>query len=295
MKIGINLPGNPDPAGMRKDIATFINAGFKHIEFNIGGAPLMIEGAIEHRWLDLLRQMFSEFDVSYSAHIGPGLDCRNTTNYELHRTVLLQSVRIAAALGMDPLVIHFEEESGSQAIEERFYDAHLAAADLAGELGTTLCIENIEVEHVQPVISFIQKMDHPAMRMTYDVGHAFLASRYFGFDYLESLKASLPYLGHLHLTDNSGTFEELRITDRPTYDKMSMSYRYAYGRGDIHLPPLWGMLPYNDIASIVRGFSGTAVCEFYSGYYKPFLADVHTSVDVLFNPTETSTSETGSH
>ena len=42
---------------------------------------------------------------------------------------------------------------------------------------------------------------------------------------------ALPVVGHVHLNDNTGVFEELRITDRPRYDHLSMGYRRTFGGG----------------------------------------------------------------
>ena len=184
---------------------------------------------------------------------------------------------------MSPLVLHYEKKSESDLIEKQFLDVHKDAAGFAEKCGVLLCMENIEVEYVEPVIDFINKVSHENMKMTYDMGHGFLASRYFGFDFLESIRKSKDLIAHLHLSDNTGTFEELRITDRFLYDKLSLEYRFAYGRGDIHIPPLWGKIPYTEVSEIMKGFKGTAVCEFYSDFYKPFFSKIYSDVKNLFD------------
>ncbi len=283
MKIGINLPHNAAQQGIREGITKLHAAGFEHIEINLSTAPLIVNGNIDRNWLEYLKGPLSEFPISFSAHIGSGINCRNTENYKLHKKALLSSITAAAELNMNPIVLHYEKKSDSEKIEKQFFDAHWEAALLAEKLGIMVCIENIEVEYIDPVIDFVKEIDHPNFKMTFDMGHAFLASKYFGFDFLESIKKALPVLRHLHLSDNSGTFEELRITDRMTYDGLNMGYRFAFGRGDIHLPPLWGNIPYKEIAEIVKDFKGIALCEFYSDYYKPFLGKIHSDIDKLFN------------
>ena len=283
MKIGINLPDSPDPDYIRDWLRAVCDAGFEHAEFNIGNVPLMVNGELEYEWIEYLKKLFSEFPITYSAHIGPGLDCRAVKNSHLHKKVLLSSVIAAGKLKMSPLVLHYEKKSDSDLLEEQFFNAHYEAAEVAKENNVLLCLENIEVEYVDPVIETVKRINHPNMKMTYDIGHGFLASKYLGFDYLDSIKKSLPYLGHLHLSDNAGEFEELRITNRSVYDNLDMKYRFAYGSGDIHIPPLWGAIPYREVEEVIRGFEGVALCEFYSDYYKPFLSKIYNDVNNLLN------------
>ncbi len=283
MKIGMNLPRNPDPAAIRKNIKEICDAGFEHIEFALDTVPLIVEGEISWDWLNYLKILFKEFPVTISAHIGYGLDCRSADNYEVHKNVLNSSVRVAGELAMNPLVLHYEERSGSPNLEDQFFKAHYDAAIIADNFDLMLCIENIEVEYVDPVIEFVKKINRSNFKMTYDLGHGFLASKYLGFDYFESIRKSLPVLGHLHMSDNTGTFEMLRITDRLVYDKLPLGYRFSFGRGDIHIPPLWGKLPYKEISEILENYDGIGICEYYADFYQPYYIKVYSDINTLFN------------
>ena len=286
MKIGMKLPYNPDPSAIRKNIIEICDAGFEHIEFALDMVPLIIEGDISWDWVNYLKAVLKEFPMTFSAHIGYGLDCRSRDNYELHKIVLDSSVRVTGELGMNPLVLHYDEQTDSAEVEDLFFRAHYDAAIVAEKFDLELCIENIELEYVDPVINFVKQINRSNFKMTFDLGHAFLASRYLDFDYLESIRRSLPVIGHLHLSDNTGIFEMLRITNRPVYDKLPLGYRFSFGRGDIHIPPLWGRLPYDEISEILKGYDGLGVCEFYSDYYKPFFSKICSDINTLFNINE---------
>jgi sugar phosphate isomerase/epimerase len=175
-------------------------------------------------------------------------------------------------------VLHYELASRDARVEERFLDAHREAADAAVRLGLGLCIENIEVELVEPVVRFVREVDRPNFRMCFDTGHAFLAARYFHFDFLEALRAALPLVGHVHLNDNTGVFEELRITDRPTYNQLPMGLRRTFGRGDIHLPPFWGTIPFEEVFALLKGYRGMFVCEYTAQDFSPFNRSVQEKV-----------------
>ncbi|GAJ04894.1 unnamed protein product, partial [marine sediment metagenome] len=189
--IGINLPGSSNPDTIRGLLGRFEKDGFDYIEFTLDMLPLIIGGEIKRDYVDIIRSLLGEFSFKYSAHIGRGVDLRDTERFELQKKVLFSSIEISSILGMNPLVLHYEEQSKNQSVEERFLEVHIEAADYAAGYGITLCIENIEVERVDPVIEFVKMVSRPNFLMNFDTGHAFLASRYFHFDFLESLKRSL--------------------------------------------------------------------------------------------------------
>jgi sugar phosphate isomerase/epimerase len=127
-------------------------------------------------------------------------------------------------------------------------------------------------------VRFVCQVDRPNFRMNFDTGHAFLAARYFHFDFLEALRMALPQLGHVHLNDNTGVFEELRITDRPRYDHLSMGYRRTFGRGDIHIPPFWGVIPFDKVFGLLKDYRGLFVCEYVAQDFLPFNRSVQEKV-----------------
>jgi len=49
-----------------------------------------------------------------------------------------------------------------------------------------------------------------------------------------------------------------------------MGYRIEYGRGDIHLPPYFGKIPYNELFSLLENYNGMFICEYYAERFLPF-------------------------
>ena len=278
IRVGSSAPGTTDPAALRSSLTRLEGDGFDWAEISLDMFPLIIGGRICRDWVAHLRGLLGEFSLGFSGHIGRDVDLRDRDKADLQKKVLHASIEVCGVLGLNPLVLHFEVASKDPATEKRFLEEHLEAADFAASLGVTLCIENIEVETVDPVIDFVEKASHPNLRMNFDTGHAWLASKYFGFDFLGSLRRSLPVLGHMHLSDNTGVFEELRITDRPRYDTMPAGYRMTFGRGDIHLPPYWGSIPFDEVFQILHDYSGVFVCEYKSSRFLPFNRSVQERV-----------------
>ena len=276
--IGVNLPGNPDPEVCRKRLSAFQKDGFNAVELSLDSFPLIIDGEPCEPWIRYLESLLKEYPFQYSAHIGRGLDLRDLPRIEKHRAVLRLSLDICSRLKMSPLVLHYELQSRNQEVERQFLEAHREAAAYAKDRGVLLVVENIEVERVEPVIELVAAVNSPHLRLAFDTGHAFLASRYFQFDFLDAFRKALPYLGHFHLSDNTGVFEELRITDRPIYDALPMGWRYEYGRGDIHLPPYFGKIPYDTLFELAKGYRGMFICEYYSERFLPFNGDIQLKV-----------------
>jgi len=276
--IGINLPRSADPEKIRKNLQAIQGNGFDLAEVSLDMCPLIIDGEICRPWVSHLKGILASFPLRYSAHIGRGLDLRDTARMEKHRRVLRASIDICQQLNLNPLVLHYEIRGLDLAVEEAFFREHMEANEYAGERGVRLVVENIEVELVDPVIELVARVASPNLRMNFDTGHAFLASAYFRFDYLDAFRRALPYLGHIHLSDNTGVFEELRITDRPVYDSLPMGYRFEYGRGDIHLPPYFGKIPYDELFALMGEYRGIYLCEYNSDCFLPFNGDVQKKV-----------------
>ena len=273
--IGVNLPNScSDIDSTKRFLSAFSTGGFDSAEVCLDTYPLIVDGQILEPWIEMLAGVLREYPLAYSAHIGRGLDLRDLPNKKKHWSVLKSSIDICSRLGMSPLVIHYEVKGKDLAAERYFIQAHKEAADYAGSKGILLVVENIEVELVDPVVELVAEVNSKALRLAFDTGHAFLASSYFNFDFMNAFRNTLPYVAHLHLSDNTGNFEPLRILDRPKYDYMPMGYRFEYGRGDIHLPPYFGKIPYDllfeTLFSTLGDFNGMFVCEYYVERFFPF-------------------------
>lgn len=279
--VGVNLPqGNADPEFLESRLRAFAEAGFDCVEVGLDVLPLIVAGEPRGQYVDFLQGLLHRFPLRYSAHIGLGVDLRDLPRQALQRKVLETSIGICARLGLDPLVLHYEQASRDSRVEAAFTEGHARAADQAAREGLTLCIENIEVERFEPLLELVRQVDRQNFRIAFDTGHAWLSAHYFHFDFLQAFRSCLPRLGHLHLSDNPGLFEELRIRDRPAYDALPMRYRYAFGSGDIHLPPFWGSVPFDDLLRLLHpsGYRGMYVCEYYSEHFLPFARSIQERV-----------------
>ena len=283
--IGINGLNKTKPEDLEESIKKIIEFGFDCMEFNLSSVPLLSGGEILEKYAEYVKDIFSRCPLKYTAHIGSGLDLRNLADYELHKKVLLSSIELCSRLGMDRLTLHFENESPILKEEQAFYDAHKAAAEVAASRGIMLLIENIEVEDYRKVIAMVRSINRENFKMTLDVGHPFLSVNYFGGDFKEAVRECAPYVRHVHMNDNTGRFEKMRLGNFALYKTLPMGMRIAFGSGDIHLPPLWGKIPMRWVAETLRdaGFDGIFMCEYENDLYMPFNRQIQEDMRKMVN------------
>jgi sugar phosphate isomerase/epimerase len=174
------------------------------------------------------------------------------------------------------LVIHYEARSEDEAIERQYRAAIERAAEVAGDLQVILGIENIEVERSERVVEFVDDMDHPFVRMTYDFAHNYLAGDLFGYDHVAAAAVCAPYTAHLHLTDNFGRFNQARLGDFNLYRAIPYPNIIVAGVGDLHLPIGLGTLPFEQVYAsfAAQGYAGLLISEHEHGPFTDMDAEV---------------------
>lgn len=270
--IGMNFPVAAKAEQLSEVLQTVTDNGFDALELNLGTFPLIVGGEIQPDYLAYFQKHFTRFPLAYTGHIMYELDFRARHNREIQLKLMTASIDLCAQLGMKVLTIHYEQRSPREEEEELFLESQQIAARHAESRGVLVCLENIEVERYEYALSVVKAVDHPSYRMNLDLGHLFLSARYFGGDFFTAVKECAPYLGHLHVNDNLGVFDTMRLEDYPLYKSISPTLRVAFGRGDVHLPPFWGKVPLADAFDTVisSGYQGMFLCEYDNGRYVPF-------------------------
>ncbi|MCH3917583.1 MAG: sugar phosphate isomerase/epimerase [Spirochaetia bacterium] len=260
LRLGVKFPASFTQIQELKDI------GYEFLELNTDTFPFIIEGSLCEPVVNCIKQRMKSTGIHLTIHSSYGMDLW-AEDSELQEKVLASCIRLASLLQASVVVLHYECQSNDLRKRKKVEDLCRKGADLAQEAGILLCLENIEIELVEPVIELVAKINHPNFKMTFDTGHAFLASRFLHFDFLQSLKDARPYLGHVHINDNTGTFQQLRIENKLLYDTLSIGTRRAFGQGDIHLPPYFGKVPLDECFKILKGYTGRMLLEYKFGTF----------------------------
>ena len=234
--------------------------GYTAVEISMDGTGLIFGGRLHPPLLAEALRAFAKHDFRYSVHSPSSLDLRDRANREIQLALARATLQFCREVGGRVLVIHFEQQSQDPEDEAAFEDTVRRLSDEAGDV--LLGIENIEVERVDPVIEFVRRLDRPNVGMTLDVGHAFLASAYFRFDFFEAIRAALPHVRHVHVNDNFGRYDPLRLENFTLYRTQTPADTFPLGKGDLHLPVGWGAVPLDKVFELLRGFRGAVIHEY---------------------------------
>ncbi|MCI1964919.1 MAG: sugar phosphate isomerase/epimerase [Oscillospiraceae bacterium] len=275
--LGVNCERAEDH-DLAKTLHRAKSCGYDAAEIDLDILPFILDGELCRPVVDYAQDVMSRIHLRYSAHVSSALDLRSTEHFDAQKNLLFRSIDVCALLGIQLLNVHYEACSKIRWVEQRFCDSYREAAQYAQERGVILSIENIEIEDYRLVLDFVSEVGHENFRFTLDTGHLFLACAYFGEDFETAVDRCMPYVGHMHLNDNTGRFMPMRITDFARYKRVPMSYRNLFGMGDLHLPPYFGKLPFDMIFEKLTQKKGTQdiflICEYNREDFQPFEQEI---------------------
>jgi sugar phosphate isomerase/epimerase len=265
IRLGMSIQG-----GERRDeeLTLARRLGYDAVEFGVDGTGMIFGGRLHPGMLRAALADFGRHEFWYSLHGPRSLDLRDRVNREAHLAVAAATLHLAREVGARVLVIHFEQRSPSPEDETAFVEAIWRLSDDAGSV--LLGIENIEVERIEPVIECIRRVNRPNVVMTLDIGHAYLAAAQFGFDFFAAIRDALPLVRHVHMNDNFGRYDPLRLENFTLYRTQTPADTFPLGKGDLHLPVGWGAIPLDRVFGLLRGFDGTVIHEYRYPLFLPY-------------------------
>lgn len=248
----------PDFDEMRVFLGELSAAGFGYAELGATGLGINIGGTVQQARLDELRAALDGCPLRLTLHSswspsGRTGNLLDAGSVSAQRGGLLADLEVAAAIGAEVVVYH-AGVLPSQYADGEALAAGLALeretirglADHAGDRGIVIAVENRTPSAtvltrrsygmaLDLVAQQVDEIGHPHVKMCLDVGHAYLAARYLGYDYLAAVRDVAPLVGHIHLHDNFGRMPQSAQSDPHELEML--------GEGDLHLPPGWGAIP----------------------------------------------------
>src|ERR671916_1019503 len=248
-----------DLGGLAEDLGTLKSARPDFVEVWPQNLGVILGGGLDTNRLRAIEGMLLEAELAYTVHAPLEVNLMDLTFHDQQRDVLDASLRFAEVIGAGLVVCHAGQRVGARDARHSM-EAQLSAeraalreaGDLAGELGVTIAVENYYPE--RPIVrgavydysvwpsqlaEQIFAVEHPAVGICLDVGHAALAAGFFGFDFIEECGATASLVRHVHLHDN---LQRTNVTGNP-----QASEHTVYGLGDLHLPPGRGTIPLEDL------------------------------------------------
>ncbi|MFD3460532.1 sugar phosphate isomerase/epimerase family protein [Nocardia fluminea] len=247
---------------MREFLDEAATAGFGYAELGGCGLGVVIGGRVQRSRLAALRDALAGCRLRLTLHSswhssGRTGNLLDTGTASAQQLGLLADLEVAAAIGAEVLVYHAgvlpNLYSDGAALTAGMATERTMLRDLAdesGARGVTIAVENRAPGpavltrrsygmRLDLVAEQVQQIDHPAVTMCLDVGHAYLSAGYLNYDYLAAIREVAPVVGHVHLHDNFG-----RMASQPDASPYELE---LLGEGDLHLPPGWGTIPLAEV------------------------------------------------
>jgi sugar phosphate isomerase/epimerase len=131
---------------------------------------------------------------------------------------------------------------------------------------------------IEELVDQVKEIDRDNVGITLDFGHAYLASKYYRFKFLDSIKLALPYIKHVHIHDCFGK-------PKVSYEEQDINL-IQFGIGDLHMPVGWGKIPYDKIFRMLKNYNGVLCLELkprYKKFYKYSLERVKELIETTSN------------
>lgn len=257
-KIGINADSftiNGDLKLLAGFLASFVEAGFTYAEIPIHGLDCIVHGSLDRGRLAAAKSILKEYPLAYTVHSPDRLDLANVEHPAIHAAALEATIDFASEIGAPVVVYHGSSCSACDEETERLGKV----AALAARRGVIVAVENIFRQNREEISYRIDPRDLAAqvaavnsasLGICFDFGHGYISASEENIPYLDSFKAVLPRLVHVHIHDNFGKHV---LPGTKTLDALFL------GLGDLHLPPGEGSIPYTKLFPL---FSPT-----YGGVY----------------------------
>lgn len=267
---------------MENDLRHFEAIGLQAAEIPTDGVDAIIDGKLDMRRLGQVKDVLQGFELKYSVHAPIPLNLMDADK-ALHMNVMHACLSFCEEIGSHILVYHpgrflAEEEFPVRRIHlsarkrELLMEAEVedlrAIADEYKDV--CICMETARpylknspycyAEQPGMLLQQAHNIDRKNVRITLDLGHAYMASRLYGFDPVKAASDMGPMIAHTHVHDNFG---------RSIYQhEKQQTHLLPFGRGDMHMPVGRGCIPIKDIlASYARHYKGIYMMELRSRYF----------------------------
>ncbi|RKX78811.1 MAG: hypothetical protein DRP87_05210 [Spirochaetes bacterium] len=269
---------------LERQFAYLKEAGFEYLEVSADVADTIAGGYIVTKRMDKLLQLLHKYDFKYTAHIQNGVDLRDPEDSEFQLKSLKSGIDFAGIIGAEILVCHYEKQSEDQSRESLFRRTFLEGLEHARKKwNIKLGVENIEIELLSSAADFVREINEPDVVLVLDIGHAFLSERYFGKPFLDSIRYAADVVGHIHLSDNFGRFDKMRLENFDLYRVSNYTNRLNLGKGDLNLPPGWGSIPLKKVIEVLKRYSGIIILEYYHDKYLEFNSEILRDTQILLS------------
>lgn len=269
---------------LRDDLITFSKLGLDVVEVPVHGLDCIMNGKMNIRRLNEVKEILKDFDFHYSVHSPNPLNLMSRDNKDMHYNVFVSSLEFTQAIGSRVMVyhsgrfipeetFHIHENEVSIGEQKRLLEQEremlkLVAADF---YDVKICMENARpyrfhspycyAELLERLKKQVLLINEPNVCINLDVGHLNMAAKFYGLDPVKEAGSVIDLVGHTHIHDNFGNAVY-------HYEKQQ-THQLPFGAGDSHIPVGWGIIPIKEIISLLLPvYEGFFMMELRSRYFE---------------------------
>lgn len=194
------------------------------IEF---GSPTLWPDNITREEEEFVRESAASNHIDLSIHFihrGVAPASHDSRRRARHLAELEATLNLAYRIGARPIVVHpgpvdapgIDNDNPTEAVRLQALE-HLTnfvsdAEKIARETGTVLCLENLVhtpgnvVQSYQELLNVVEAVNSPAVRLTLDIGHAFLSN-----GVAEAFEIFGSNIRHIHIHDSDGEVDHFEV------------------------------------------------------------------------------------
>ncbi|HBT20570.1 MAG TPA: hypothetical protein DEA47_04305 [Peptococcaceae bacterium] len=269
---------------LARNLEHYAQLGFDCVEIPLHRMGAMACGKLLPPQVKKICGILNQFPFRYTVHAPDLLNLMDRENVSWQKKALEECIEFAKTIGATILVCHSGRYVPDEIIplsenckgkpDKKVMDKMLAlerellleAAEKAEELGVTIALENAQpyldrspycyAEIPSLLKEQVATVNHPNVKIALDIGHAYLASKFYKFNFLMEIACTVPFIGHVHLHDNFG-----RVSRTDEKDKADLM---TAGRGDLHLPIGFGEIPAREVLVLLRDCPCVILHEIHS-------------------------------
>ena len=279
---------------LNQDLLAYEKIGINAMELPVHGLDAILNGTLNPARTRQVMALLSDFDFCYSIHAPNPVNLMDIRDPGLHKAVLLASLEFARQIHAAVVVVH----SGRFIAEEDFAVTPARSLtvseqtrmlenetrrlqEIAGQYpDIRIALENARpylsqspytyAERLEPLKEQILRINRDNVKINLDVGHLFMASRFYQFDPVAAVTPIKDLVVHTHVHDNFGGVVH--------HWEKQQTHQLPFGRGDSHMPVGFGKIPIQAILNLLLpDYEGLLIMELRSRYFY----DTKTSLDNL--------------
>ncbi len=256
------------------------------MELPLHGLDVIVGGRIRDQRLKAIKNLLKDYPFAYSVHCPESLNLMNREEIAAEKAVFKSLVEFSHEIGSRILVYHpgrFKSEveirlsqrkrlSPLEKVEGKKRERNILKefSVLLRQAKVILGMENARpfigekgytyAEEIGELAKQVKDIDEENIGITLDIGHAYLSTMLYNQDFIRTIAKVKPRLKHMHLQDNCG---------RPSYfQEKDQDLLVAHGRGDMHMPPGWGEIPFEKAVQALEPAGCLLVMEVRPRYFE---------------------------